>query len=84
MGSFFFCLLSLPDRNLETSMRFHSIPDMLSVTIQRRERIITVCGFLSSVYCISPRAVYSERTYQQPQGEALGARLGVVFTSVMR
>ena len=25
MGSFF-CLLSLPDRNLETSMRFHSIP----------------------------------------------------------
>ena len=23
MGSFFFCLLSLPDRNLETFMRFH-------------------------------------------------------------
>ena len=40
--------------------------------------------FLTSVCCLSLRTVYSERTDQQPQGEARGARLGVVLTSAMR
>ena len=39
-------------------------------TIQReRENSLQFCGFLSSVYCISSRTVYTERTNQQPQCE---------------
>ena len=33
-----------------------------------REKTLQFCGFSSSVYCFPSRTVYTERTYQQPQG----------------
>ena len=40
----------------------------LSETIQERKNSLQFCGFLPSVYCISSRTVYTERTNQQPHG----------------